>query len=58
MDMLTTLAPLASLLALSPGGWAFMLVSIGFVLTLVVWCFKRVLSDDDDIEVPPASLGG
>ena len=40
------------------GGWIFMLVSIGFVVSLTAWCFKRVLLDDDEIEVPPASLGG
>ncbi|MDR2862421.1 MAG: hypothetical protein LBV54_00885 [Puniceicoccales bacterium] len=27
---------------LTPGGWAAMLVSVGFVGTLFVWCLVRV----------------
>jgi hypothetical protein len=30
-------------------GWIFMLVSVGFVWTLAIWCFRRVLSSP----VPP-----
>jgi hypothetical protein len=29
---------------LTTGGWIFMLVSVISVTTLVIWCFKRVLS--------------
>jgi hypothetical protein len=29
---------------LSPAGWILMILSVGFVTVLVVWCFKRVLS--------------
>ncbi len=30
--------------ALSSLGWIFMLVSVGFVTTLALWCFSKVLS--------------
>jgi hypothetical protein len=26
------------------GGWIFMLLSVGSVTALVIWCFRRVLS--------------
>ena len=29
---------------LQPIGWIFMLISVGFVTILVIWCFARVLS--------------
>lgn len=43
---------------MEPTGWIFMIVSIGLVVLLAAWCFKRVLADDDEITEPPASLGG
>lgn len=42
---------------MTTAGWIFMIVSISFVVMLVGWCFKQVLSDDG-IKEPPASLGG
>jgi hypothetical protein len=36
---------------MSPGGWVVMVVSIGFVLGLVVWCYWRVL------RLPPLEEG-
>lgn len=32
---------------LSPAGLAIMVVSIGAILTLVVWCYGKVLRRDD-----------
>jgi hypothetical protein len=29
---------------MTPGGWLFMIGSLTFVVTLVVWCFYKVLS--------------
>jgi hypothetical protein len=29
---------------MTPGGWIFMILSCGSVVSLVVWCFYRVLS--------------
>jgi hypothetical protein len=34
---------------LQPIGWIFLIVSVGFVAGLVIWCFSRVLS------LPPES---
>ncbi len=30
---------------MTPGGWFTMSVSVGFVVTLFVWCIWRVLTD-------------
>lgn len=30
---------------MTTGGWIFMLVSLGFVWTLALWCYVRVLRD-------------
>lgn len=38
-------------------GWVFMIVSVGFVLILTTWCFKRVLTDPEDEAAPPAGYG-
>jgi hypothetical protein len=35
---------------MTPAGWAIMIVSVGSVLTLTVFCFYRVLS------LPPAEI--
>jgi hypothetical protein len=43
---------------MTTAGWIFMIVSITFVLALVGWCYKQILSDDAEIKEPPASLGG
>ena len=29
---------------MTPGGWLFMIVSIGFVVGLTIWSFYRVLT--------------
>lgn len=31
---------------MKPLAWVFMLVSVGFVVWLVAWCFRKVLRDD------------
>jgi hypothetical protein len=33
---------------LSPIGWTFMIVSVGFVVCLVVFCFYRVFTTPDN----------
>lgn len=38
-------------------GWVFMIVSVGFVVSLIAWCFKRVLTDPSDEGTPPAGYG-
>jgi heme/copper-type cytochrome/quinol oxidase subunit 2 len=38
-------------------GAVFMVVSVGFVTVLTVWCFVRVLSQPEDSAKPPAGLG-
>ena len=45
---------------MAPLGWVFLLVSVGFVVTLVVWCFYRVLTapPQDHVVKPPDALGG
>jgi hypothetical protein len=45
---------------MTPLGWAFLVVSVGFVVTLVVWCFYRVLTAPprDHVVKPPDALGG
>lgn len=30
-------------------GWTFMLLSVGGVWTLTLWCFKRVLATPDEV---------
>jgi len=45
------------LATLTTGGWIFMLLSIGIVTTLVVWCFKKVLSAPNDEPNLPPGLG-
>jgi len=42
------------------GGWIFMLVSVGFVVSLAGYCFYRVLtySGEDHTTKPPDILGG
>jgi hypothetical protein len=52
-----TTAPAAT--ALNAGGWAFMLLSVGFVVALVAWCFYKVLTvpHPEDEAIPPAGLG-
>ncbi|HYC78131.1 MAG TPA: hypothetical protein VEI02_10940 [Planctomycetota bacterium] len=44
---------------LNAGGVAFMLISVGFVVGLVAWCFYKVLTvpDPEREAVPPAGLG-
>ena len=41
---------MAPLLDLTPGGWAVMLLSVGSVLALAVFCLSRVL------RLPPVDL--
>jgi hypothetical protein len=45
--------------AITGGGWAFMLLSIGFVVVLTAWCFYKVLTvpHPEDEAIPPAGLG-
>ncbi|MFN0008329.1 MAG: hypothetical protein ACKVXR_10505 [Planctomycetota bacterium] len=31
-------------MTLQPLGWVFLIVSVGFVTGLVVWCYRRVLT--------------
>jgi hypothetical protein len=30
--------------SIDTGGWIFMVVSVGFVTVLMIWCFAKVLS--------------
>lgn len=41
------------LATLNTAGWIFMLLSIGAVTALVFWCFRRVLSQPDEPNLPP-----
>lgn len=41
--------------ALDEGGWAFMLLSLGFVWGLAIWCFRRVLTAPKPVEPGPAA---
>ena len=44
--------------ALSAGGWIMMILSIGAVTTLVVYCYKRILSHPEFKEPDlPGGLG-
>jgi len=38
-------------------GWIFMLVSVGFVVSLVSYCYYRVLTAPKEIVEPPDALG-
>lgn len=41
---------------MTPAGWVFMMVSIGFVVTLLVGCFSLVLREPPPNEDEGASL--
>lgn len=43
---------------MSPGGWIFLTLSLGFVWGLCAWCYFRVLRHGAKLEPPPDSLGG
>jgi hypothetical protein len=32
---------------MTPGGWVFMIGSLTFVVSLVTWCFYKVLTSGD-----------
>ncbi|HKI69001.1 MAG TPA: hypothetical protein VKA67_05390 [Verrucomicrobiae bacterium] len=32
-------------MTLTPGGWITMILSVGFVTTLFIWCISKVLRD-------------
>jgi hypothetical protein len=36
--------PAATIEPMTTGGWVFMVVSVGFVVSLVSWCFFKVLT--------------
>ncbi len=38
-------------------GWTFMLLSIGSVTWLTIWCFKKVLFSSNDEPDLPGGLG-
>lgn len=41
---------------LTPGGWAVMLLSVGFVTLLTAWCVYKVLTtqpDEQHVHAPP-----
>ena len=38
-------------------GWTFMLLSCGSVTWLTIWCFKKVLTRNDDEPDLPSGLG-
>ncbi|HVS09832.1 MAG TPA: hypothetical protein VMS76_08145 [Planctomycetota bacterium] len=42
---------------MTTGGWIFMLVSVGFVVSLVTYCYYRVLTAPKEIVEPPDALG-
>lgn len=46
MPQLFAAATNASAPTLTAGGWISMIVSIGLVVTLFVWCLSRVLRGD------------
>lgn len=35
---------------MTPGGWIIMLLSVGSVITLFVWCLYKVLSTPEEVE--------
>jgi hypothetical protein len=41
---------------MTTAGWIMMIVSLGIVWSLAIWCYKKVLSSPQKEEVPP-SLG-
>jgi hypothetical protein len=55
-----TAAEPAPIRPMSTVGWVFLVVSVGFVVSLVAWCFYRVLSapPQDHVVKPPDTLGG
>ena len=42
---------------LSAGGWVMMIASVAAVTTLVVYCYKRILTSTDDEPDLPGGLG-
>lgn len=42
---------------LSTGGWVMMILSITAVTTLVVYCYKRILTSPEDEPDLPGGLG-
>jgi hypothetical protein len=43
---------------MTTGGWIIMLISLGGVWGLAIWCYKTVLSaPQEDLTEPPAGLG-
>lgn len=43
----TTSSSAAATTTLTPGGWVSMIVSVGLVTTLFIWCLARVLRGDN-----------
>jgi hypothetical protein len=45
---------------MTPLGWLFLVVSLTFVWSLTIWCFRKVLTlpPEESIEKPPDTLGG
>lgn len=39
-------------------GWVFLLSSTLFVWGLTGWCYYKVMTVKETIEIPPAALGG
>lgn len=31
---------------MSPAGWVFLVVSVGFVWGLAIWCYVKILGED------------
>ena len=38
---------------MTTAGWIMMIISLAFVWSLVIWCYKRILSSPQKEEVPP-----
>ena len=38
---------------MTTAGWIMMIISLAFVWSLVIWCYKKVLSSAQKEEVPP-----
>lgn len=58
LTLAQTAEPVAKPLGLTTQGLVFMVLSITFVVVLVSWCFKRVLTADPPIETDvPAGKG-
>lgn len=47
--------PAANPHALTPAGWAFMVISVGGVVVWTAWCFYKVLTAPEANEAPPPS---